>query len=760
MPPVTGQQQVPFPGATQHAVPLPIPQALGRVPKFNVSIARSGKRKFSSIKGLQKIQVTGIENLDCLDEISACVQQCSSSLKSLSLSLSQHLARKARKSAVGAPNTNVAVDALDDEDDDATQPATPPPTSSAPQPTEADVKRERKIQESILGRVFGFETVPLEDKKVDKSLKAAASKMVPALNHDEQFLQHVKNAVSTMAKVRSTTGNASSLAEPFFAKLDKAVDKYLQSSNEKKKKPVAKHPATNKPKPPPPSFGFISQTLPQSQYLGSGSSSSMGPGGLPGGINLNKLNQEFLEIFGTETPTLQDLENFMAVNNSLSPGYPKKPASTYPSFSSSTISGPSTFTIGNSTNLKPSNNPLYTYAAQNGLSSSASGLLDPSKPISNDFDVSDVALKNHYSTKTQASNYNYAPKWQFANKVPPAKLSDFVPYVVKDGSSVNGTQGNGQHEIEQSSPTDSESSDSEAEDKGSKDVSNLPVSVQDPGEADREDDMDIDMEHPDVIEGQSDEDQDMLQEDPELPQSAAAPLEMGLSWDPQPDIPEASLQKGKSKLVEPPVASATMDICDPKVETDVVRTRAANTEETMREYIRMNHGFSLENLVLYLIPLRPSILAKALDLSFLRSITLLSVGPQGAFWKMVEKFLDESVPIHLRSIQTDDVSLAFLTCASKLSGLEDLYMIRRNSKDFDCTTTKAPPPLEDIRRLVLRKRLGTLQRLAIVSEEESWDLDSQCIRLLAAKGKALKELAFCIEINDYVSASSIGDSAE
>ena len=767
MPPVVGQQPptVFGGGALPHPVPHLVPHNQTKGSKAYVSIARGGRRKFSSLGNLRKFNVTGIESLDCLGEISTCMRQCSISLKNLSLSLSPYLARKAHKSSIGAPNSNVPVDPLDDEDDATTQPATPlMTTTTPPQPTEADVKRERKIQESILGRIFGFETLPSEDKKVDKSLKAAASKMQPSFTQDEQFLQHLKTAVTAMAKNRSATGAHGSQTQSFFSKLEKAVDKYLQSTSEKKKKkPSAKPPVTNKSKPaPPPSHDFGSQTLPQSQYLGS-SNLSLGLGEMTAGLNQmnqmnTKLNQDFLDIFGTETPTMQDLENFVSVNYPLgSAGHSKKPASGY-LFPTGAMPGPSSFPSGNVLSEANSNqlNAFFGYNAQN---SPVFGLHDMSKLTKSQ---KQALLSEAAASKAPNLGANYASKWTYPDNFlppPPSKGAGQMSFVAPGGNGANVTQENLQNGAEQAGQTESESSSSEEEgEKAPNDTSNPPVSAPvDSTEVDEEDDMDVDMEHPDIVEDDSDGDQDMPLASPESSQIPSVSPGPETSWTYQSQAINEPLLKGKDRVTftpKPTPGPTTTSSSNPTVEQELntLQTKATSIEETIRDYIRINHGFRLESLDLYLVPLRPSVLAKALDLSCLRSISLLSVGPQGSFWKLVEKYQDERVPINFRSIHTDDVSLAFLTCVSKLSGLEELYMMRRNnSKDVSYTTTKAPAPLEEIRRLALRKQLSTLQRLAIVSEEESWDLDGQCIRLIAAKGKVLRELAFGIDLNDYVS---------
>ena len=758
----SGATQPPlFSASAPYASQYVFPPNTGKVPKQVTSISRGSKRKFSSFQNLRKIQILGIDNLDCLDEISTCLRQSSISLKSLTISLSQQLARKARKSAVGAPNTIVVADPLDDEDDDITQPATPQMTPSPPQPTEADVKRERKIQESVLGRILGLETVQLEDKRIDKLLKSAASTMQPTLNNDEQFLQHLKNAVQMMSKTKAS-GATALQTQTLFSKLDKAVDKYLQYSVEKKKKPITKPPAVKPLATAKPNSSalttsdILSNMLSQPQFPSS-SNSIMGSGGYSKNWHPALI------------PTPQDFEDFMSVKYPIPSGYSSystKPSSAYPPLPSGPMPGSSTMASGTSMLSEPNSNYLnaaYAYSAQNGINPSALGLPELSKLSQNDLDLvlSTMAAKGSFTQKAEGPGQDQKWASKYLNKpLPKQKLNPGV-FIPQNSIGAYGTSGVGQHGTEQKDQIDSESSSSEEEEKGSGNAqdlsSTMPTGIAAAGQ--EEDDMDVDMEHPDVIEGDSDGDQDMTLETSEPLQVAASPPGIESSWASEPQVIDESSEKGKNRastnsdpLVEP-VTKATLD---PKFGSanESVRPSVENLEDTMREYIRMNHGFSLENLVLYLVPLRPSVLAKALDLPCLRSISLLSVGPQGAFWKMVGQYQDESVPINLKSIHTDDVSLAFLTCVSKLSTLENLYMLKRDSKDFNCTTTKSPASMDDIHKLALRTQVSRLQRLAIVSDDDSWDLPCRSIRLITAKGKLMKELAFSVEISDYVSAFS------
>jgi hypothetical protein len=283
---------------------------------------------------------------------------------------------------------------------------------------------------------------------------------------------------------------------------------------------------------------------------------------------------------------------------------------------------------------------------------------------------------------------------------------------------------------------------------------------------------DIDLEHPDVA---SDEDTDVFTSsevpEPAEPSAATTPVEVaggqaaaGATTSPAnaSSSDMESLAASASKVSEEPGPSeskvaeriGTMDAPAPlPSQGKIKRSREERARETMEEYLLMTHGFSIEKLVIYLIPVKASVLARAIDLTCLTSLMLLSVGPQGAFWMLMNSQLEAGLIFKLKTIYTDDVSLAFLTFLSSSSGLENLFMLTRNKKEYDCTTSKVPASLDDIRTLALRTHATTLKRLMINNNmTEDWNLDAKCIRLLAAKAKNLKELSFCTSVKGWVSS--------
>ena len=626
---------------------------------------------------------------------------------------------------------------MDDEDDDVTQPNTPSaPTSAAtPAVNEADIRKERKAQETILARMFGFHAIDVDDKKVDKVLKAAAEEKISSVDPNEAFVQHLREMMAKMSKGRGGHLSSNPRRANFFDTLQKACETYLESQVKQKKRPGSK---STQPKAPSwaskaPKHKVSSPTPPipppakWTDYPPFPSNSAL----------KKKLKQKEQEAF-------HDLDFDAFAQEPL----PPLPKSTQTPLFSPSWGGPSSSSgifmppnPGSSTSHQlpppnPSSSSPFTYSHH------------PPPPNDGQMPLYYPSSSSHphkpsSSSALSPSYWDYPPP---VNTQPgSSSKSPLVPNVYSPPPPIDPPVQNGTAPAQES---DSESSDSEDNDapagdgfKGGSYKTQSSVS-----------DLGVDIDHPDVMDSGTDDETDP-REDSSRSQStgdasddaasshvpngttsqAAAPQADGTPASARTDQPQAMAPATKSPNVEAP--------------PEIVLT----PEEQMREYIRRKHGFSLECFHLYLVPLKASIIAKALDLSLLRCLTLLSVGPQGAFWSLMEKHHLEFKPLQLRSVHTDDVSLAFLSCLNKLSGITELYLVRRISKDLDCTTTKVPASRSDIRKLALRRHAGSLKRLSIMNnDDDSWDLDAKCFRLLAAKAKALEELAFSVEMSDFV----------
>ncbi|QSZ29940.1 hypothetical protein DSL72_004458 [Monilinia vaccinii-corymbosi] len=186
-------------------------------------------------------------------------------------------------------------------------------------------------------------------------------------------------------------------------------------------------------------------------------------------------------------------------------------------------------------------------------------------------------------------------------------------------------------------------------------------------------------------------------------------------------------------------------------ETD---TLIVGAKEGMCEYIRRTRGLALKKFELHLIPMKYSILLKAIDIRVLESITLMSVGSQNSFWIMAAQE-NKIAPLPLHKIYTDNVTLAFLECVGKLAMVDELCILERKpliKREDGITVGRATVSMEQIRRLVLKKHVSTLKVLSIHQEHthnmealHAWDLDPKTAVLLCRCAEKLEELAAVIE---------------
>jgi hypothetical protein len=182
-----------------------------------------------------------------------------------------------------------------------------------------------------------------------------------------------------------------------------------------------------------------------------------------------------------------------------------------------------------------------------------------------------------------------------------------------------------------------------------------------------------------------------------------------------------------------------------KAPEDQDRTR------TMREYLRETRGVALESLSIYLIPVKASVLSRAVDLRTLRRLTLLNVGVQAPIWSLLHKENKEA-PLPLRKIYTDNVSLVFLNFVSSLREVHELFLLERGAKHKpESFAPKTQTTIDQIRRLALRKHLPHLRRLMIKHlSGTAWDLNEKAILLMCRQGRKLEELACNMSIRAMV----------
>lgn len=167
--------------------------------------------------------------------------------------------------------------------------------------------------------------------------------------------------------------------------------------------------------------------------------------------------------------------------------------------------------------------------------------------------------------------------------------------------------------------------------------------------------------------------------------------------------------------------------------------------QRMSEYLVKTRGIALQSLSIYLIPVKASVLSRAVDLRVLRQLTLLNVGIQNPVWALLHKENREA-PLPLRKIFTDNVTPIFLNFVSGLAELHELFMLERENgykpKSF---APRTEVTIDLIRKMVLRRHLPTLRRLMIKNlADTTWDVNEKTVLLLCRQGRRLEELACSI----------------
>ncbi|KAJ4131557.1 hypothetical protein NW768_005748 [Fusarium equiseti] len=173
------------------------------------------------------------------------------------------------------------------------------------------------------------------------------------------------------------------------------------------------------------------------------------------------------------------------------------------------------------------------------------------------------------------------------------------------------------------------------------------------------------------------------------------------------------------------------------------------SQRSIDEYLRDTRGIALETLGIHLVPVKASVLSRAIDLKCIRNLTLLNVGNQAPIWTLLSKENKVS-PLALRSVFTDNVSTAFLNCMSQLEELHDLFLLERSAKHKpESFAPRTTVTIDQIRRSVLKKHMPTLKRLMIKDESNSsgWDANQKAMILICSRGVQLEELALSMNIH-------------
>ncbi|KAI1503059.1 hypothetical protein F5X99DRAFT_376643 [Biscogniauxia marginata] len=188
------------------------------------------------------------------------------------------------------------------------------------------------------------------------------------------------------------------------------------------------------------------------------------------------------------------------------------------------------------------------------------------------------------------------------------------------------------------------------------------------------------------------------------------------------------------------------------VNTQATQSGDGDEKEELRrrvnDYARGTRGIGLHSLSIHLIPIKASVLGRAIDLHMLKRITLLNVGSQAPFWVLMNKE-NRLKPLQLRKIFTDNVSLQFLHLVSELSCVHEFFLLERVPKyKPESLAPRTKTTIEQIYKFALKKHMSTLKRLMIKNKaDSSWDVDKKTTQLICRRGKVLEELAVTMGMN-------------
>ena len=672
-------------------------------------------RAFSGFKSLHTLTLVGLSNHDCLSEIAECIKASSASLKCLTLSLSTELARKSRKPVpVNNPELDDPSDTEMDDEDELSQPPQPPTgASQATTTNEADIRKEKLAQESILAKVFDLQSVSAEGKRLEKALSLSGGQLREEEDNQENIRmvnQLMKSLMDSPLGVGSDHASLD-IRLQHIKMIKEAAEKYITSKETQRKKPLAEQ-----TKPPTPSV----------KKAASKPLNPLASGFKPSSAN-KILDSDFESLSSPPSPCFPS-----GPGHSLSNGNPKLFPSNggYSSLDPSTLLSPFPPFPGNSSS-KPGG-PLYTSPYVAGSYSTSSNPSQLFQYEHSNHSTTGFHSPPGYPSPFQASS---SPAW---TTMPLSTSKDSIPNIHKSVSKPEKSLVPKHKPSTKPIPTKkSYPFSSEDESEGTK----TPPSAPQPffaASADTEGlegSMDVDMEHPDEDIMDLGEDQEIIAGS-EGSEETATPR-----------------KRAKVGLVETGSSSNTANP-EPSPSAEDHAPSAMSSDEAMQAYIRATHGLQLEELSLEWVPLKASIVARALDLSILKRLTLLEVGPQDAFWTLLVRLQNATQITAFKSIHTDNVSVPFVKFLATFEGLEELFILERGKKQAAESEPESTVTISTIRKGALRKHIPTLQRLSLRNERnEQWDVDPKTLRCLALKGVKLRELAFSLTLKTYVSNS-------
>lgn len=649
---------------------------------------------FSGFKELSSLAVLDMDTLDHIPELTKCILNSACTLKRLELSISEGLALKARKP--GAPqDSDEETDPDIDEIDNvwvAPPPLPPPPAALGlgPLPPANDADiRKERLAQENILARL-FGLENLSSESQKLNKDTESIEVKPKEEARKQFLKDLSALMSKLVMTAALHSGNNFKPQKMLDMVEKAAEKYLNATDT------------------------------------AGGSSSNGTGNVP--------------LQGKKKPTSK--KKLAAPHKMAAPLHLLGVA---PSSSDPMVGVPTSYSLQYS-NMSSKN--IHSSAVKHQKS-----LDKPPQFSSSSWDVgpSDIDTASTVPNKSGAGSSwstTIAEDIYYANGVDPINVG-------------NATSKGKAKLVEAAHSTASpESSNQIEDDSDGPGLFDDPTNSMKPStrlhkEMDVADDIDI--SHPDVDALEEGDDQEMVESSEVATNGDMNRAEITEELSRSPGLPVLTNGTATTKNVsEREIDSESNERKDPiTTGADVLTLNSTeqSPEQAMHDYVRAAHGLGLEHLALYLIPIKASVLSRAVDLATLKSITLLNVGPQGGFWSaMAKRHLD--TPLQLKVIHTDNVTNSFLSFVNGLEGLTELYMLERSTKArVESLAPTTVVGIEDIRRQALRKHMRTLKRLMIKNENDidhSWDINGKTMRLITARGGKLRELAMSLDSRSSV----------
>ena len=672
-----------------------------------------------------------------------CINACSACLKSLTITLDPLVAIRARKAASSA--TAQDIDELSDTELEEQEMMFGPmsPSAGGAQPSnEADLRQVKCAQEGILASIFGLEDSAARAKKLEEKMGLAGGQcfveeeesavstklqdLMKVLEEDEKS-HGVEKLSSTMRlekyrMMRDLANLYISRHAPKSKKTTKSSTKKPASAKKPKKSAKSKLPnIPNMPSMPShwddqlkdimDSQNQSEQTLESSKAALAAIEKSMGMGSASGDLNGMHWSNPSTQLPPLPGGLGQDLSQklYGSTGSSMDASAPQ-PWSGEASFIDS-------LSLPYSGAQSSSQTPYLTPYSSDSYEEALSALYNKSKLQKLQ------QAQSHASPGATGASSISSPVFS-ASTLPSKSAKKAAPPSKKKNGWISDT-------TKSSSNTSSSASSAAVSEKGiSTSPGKGPLFEAEVNQI-MDDGIDVDMDHPDEAEDDSNEDRESASEsdDTEVltPRKRLKSLEMAAS---------SSIASGVNGLAK----------SQPSSPNEIPK---ATNAEKMHDYVRAAHGIQLETFRLHYVPLKASIVGKALDLTVLQHITLLETGPQDAFWALLVKLTSSDAPITFKSIHTDNMSFSFLKYLATFKTLEELFVHERKSRNHD-TDAENGVDMASISKQALKPHAQSLRRLMLRNErDETWDVDTKTLLLLGAQAPFLEELAINVKTATY-----------